>query len=279
VVVAGRVVAAARASGQAVARVVPVQRIAEAPVSPAAPPRSPSAGGAAQGASRPRLVAAGLVLVAALGGGGILAGYLIQRTDAPVASVPSVTPSPAPAIVVVGFSPSLCGGAAPSSAPVLPQRGAARGVNGWELLPGWSYFTDGTGLHLPVPDGWSYQKIGTMYCFRDPVGDRVLSLDTGRNPAGDPVKACRTEAARLVKAGALPGYQQILIETRPLLNKAADWEYRYRDPAGTQMHALTRWFAAEGRGYALSWAAREIDWTGDLPKINMVLSTFYAGRP
>jgi eukaryotic-like serine/threonine-protein kinase len=286
VVPAGRVVAAARATGQAaaratgqaVARVVPAQRVAEVPVSPAAPPREAVAVFPGR-RPRPRLVAAGLVLVAVLGGGGIVAGYLLQRAAGRVDGAPPAVPSSPPAYVVAGFSPVSCDGRAPSSAPMLPQRGAARGVNGWRLLPGWSYFTDGTGFHMPVPDGWTYQRIGTMYCFRDTEGDRVLSLDTGRDPGGDPVTACRTEAARLVRAGALPGYEQLSIEVRPLLNKAADWEYRYRDSAGALIHAQTRWFASGGRGYALSWATREIDWTGDLAKMNMVLSTFYADRP
>ena len=44
------------------------------------------------------------------------------------------------------------------------------------------------------------------------------------------------------------------------------------------LHAQTRWFASERRGYALSWATREIDWTGDLGKMNMVLSTFYTDK-
>jgi hypothetical protein len=227
------------------------------------------------------LVAAGLAVVAVVGVGGIVAGFLIQRADVPVAhpSASAVAPAPAPSLVAVGFSPALCDGPAPSAAPRLPQKSAARGVNGWALIPGWSYFADGSGFHIPVPDGWTYQRIGTMYCFRDTLGDRVLSLDTARNPAGDPVKACKTEAARLVKAGALPGYQQISIETRPLLNKAADWEYRYRDPAGTLLHVQTRWFASNGHAYALSWATREIDWSADLSKISMVLSTFYTDRP
>jgi hypothetical protein len=130
---------------------------------------------------------------------------------------------------------------------------------------------------MPVPDGWSYQRIGTTYCFRDPDdGDRVLSLDVGRNPAGDPVKACRTEAARLERTGALPGYKLVTIEAKPLLNKAADWEYEYDDADRVPLHAQTRWFATAGKAYAISWVTRQIDWTGDLATVNMVLSTFYA---
>jgi tRNA A-37 threonylcarbamoyl transferase component Bud32 len=248
--------------GRPVVRPVPGPR-APADPPPVPPPRRP----------RSALVTAGLVVVAVLGGS-ILAGYLIQRDSPPATS----GAGPGRSATLVSFSPATCTGPAPSAAPRLPQPGAARGVNGWTLIRGWSYFTDGSGLHMPVPDGWTYQRIGTMYCFRDPTGDRVLSLDTGRNPAGDPVRACRTEAARLVQEGALPGYEEVVIEERPLLDKAADWEYRYQDTDGTELHARTRWFARNGRGYAISWSAREIDWTGDLSKINMVLSTFYADR-
>ena len=204
---------------------------------------------------------------------------MIQQGDTPTvaASAPSGPVSTSSA-VLVGFSPARCTGPAASPAARLPQRGAATADNGWTLLRGWSYFADGTGVHVAVPDGWTYQKTGTMLCFRDPGGDRVLSLDTGRNPARDPVKACRAEATRLVRAGELPGYEEVSIESRPLLNKAADWEYRYRDANGTELHARTRWFASNGRGFALSWSSREFDWTSDLAKINMVLSTFYVDR-
>jgi hypothetical protein len=41
------------------------------------------------------------------------------------------------------------------------------------------------------------------------------------------------------------------------------------------LHAKTRWLARSSRGFAISWSTREIDWTDNLAKINMVLSTFY----
>jgi hypothetical protein len=218
-------------------------------------------------------MAAGLTLVAALGIGAIVAGYLVQRTGGQPHSSPS-----SPAFVVAGFSPASCSDA-PGSSAAMPQASAARGVNGWDLLTGWSYFSDGTGFHLAVPDGWVFRKIGSLYCFSEPGGRRMLSLDAGRNPTADPVTACRTEANRLVLSGALPDYSEISIEAKPLLNKAADWEYSFRAGDGSRLHVRTRWFASNGKGYALSWATQEIDWTGDLAKVNMVISTFYADRP
>ncbi|WP_250001649.1 serine/threonine-protein kinase [Actinoplanes sp. M2I2] len=222
---------------------------------------------------RATLVAAGLALVAVLGIGGLLAGYL-TRGDSPTAAPPAASAAP-PSSAVAGFSAAACGSSKPSGLPTTPQRDAVRGVSGWSLIPGWSYFSDGSGFQMPVPDGWTWQRVGTSFCFRDPIGDTVLSLDTGRNPDGDPVQACRAEAARLVKAGALPGYDLISLEKKPLLNKAADWEYRF-DRDGQRMHAQTRWFVKGGKGFAITWATRDFDWTSDLAKINMVLTTFYA---
>jgi tRNA A-37 threonylcarbamoyl transferase component Bud32 len=238
------------------------------PISPApAPPSGPPY-------RRPKVVVAGLVLVAVLGAGGVLTGYLVQRDD----DKPGPLPSAQAAGMGGGFSPAVCESPAASSAPHLPQRGAARGVNGWELMRGWSYFTDGSGFHMPVPDGWTWQKINTIYCFRDPAGGRVLSLDTGRDPDGNPVKACEREEKRLVDAGALPHYQRIGIEEKPLLEKAADWDYTYADASGLGLRARTRWFAMNGKAFALSWATRDIDWPSDLAKISMVLSSFYTDR-
>ncbi len=248
---------------------------------PVAPPAPSAAPGRAPSHPPATLVIAGLAAVAVLGVGGVVASYLVQRDDGgkTASAAPSVAPSSSPAMVSVGFSPAVCGGSVPAKAPRVPQKNAARSVSGFALPGGWSYFTDGTGIHMPVPDGWTWQRIGTTYCFRDPAGDRVLSLDTGRNPAGDPVQACLNEEARLKAEGTLPGYQKIRIAPKPLLNKAADWEYRYEDSFGVQLHARTRWFANSGKAYAISWATRELDWPGDRAKIDMVLSTFYADQP
>ena len=257
---------AQRRGGSSTSADVSPPRPAE-PIFPAPPPRGPRQEPLLH---RPKVVVAGLIAVAVLGAGGVLAGYLVRDEGKP-----SVSSSARPAMVVAGFSPATCGGQVPSSAPRLPQRNAARGVNGWELIRGWSYFSDGTGFHIPVPDSWTWQKIGTTYCFRDPAGGRVLSLDTGRNPAGNPVKACQKEEERLVAVGALPEYQRIGIVAKPLLEKAADWDYTYADKSGLGLRARTRWFAMDGKAYALSWATRDIDWPSDLAKINMVLSSFY----
>jgi eukaryotic-like serine/threonine-protein kinase len=236
---------------------------------------------------RPTLIAAGIALAGMLGAAGVMTGYLLHRDHASVAAPlitasSAVTASPlasAASLVPVGFTTAVCHGPAPADAPRAPQPDAARGVNGWALPAGWSYFSDGTGFHIAVPDEWTYQRIGTTYCFRDPGGSRLLSLDVGRNPKGDPVTACEAESARLVRSGVLPDYQKVSIERRPLLHKAADWQYRFNDPDTGTTYAQTRWFASEGKAFALGWSTREIDWIENKPKLDMVLATFYAVHP
>ncbi|MEU4561762.1 protein kinase [Actinoplanes sp. NPDC023936] len=192
-------------------------------------------------------------------------------TKEPVASR---KPTPRPG----GFSPIACDASPPTGLPATPQKGAARGVNGWTLQAGWSYFTDGSGFHLAVPDGWTYQRIGTLYCFRDPGSTRSMSLDTGRDPAASPVKACRAEDRRLRREGRIPGYASIGVAAVPLLHRAADWDVRYRD-GGTLRRASTRWLTIGDDAYAIGWATPDTDWAGHVDELRMVRTTFYTDHP
>jgi hypothetical protein len=278
---------APRRVNQAAVRALPAQRTSPGPVSPAPagfdyplpvedPPRSRL--------GRPTMVAAALTAVAILGAGGIVAGYLIQRDDptAP-AGLPAVSSVAAPASsataprvpAVGGFTPAACSGPVPSNASRTPQKNAARGVGGLALYAGWSFFSDGSGFHMPVPDRWTYQKFGTTYCFHDPDGGRTMILDVGRKPTADPVTACKTEAKRVVANGVLPDYKLVTIEPLLLLDKAADWEYTYSAPDGTPMYVQTRWQATKGKAFAIAWATRQADWSGDFAKFSMALSSIY----
>ena len=255
------------------------------PVPPAAEPAPPTV----RPPRRRRLLVVGILLVALLAGVGLAAGYLRQRDagrDAPAAApvlsgtpaAPAVTSNSA-AAALTGFSPVVCDHEPPANAPRTPQQGAARSVNGWELLSGYSYFADPNGFHLGVPDGWTIERIGTTVCFRDPDNVRILSIDYGRNPKGDPVAACQREANRLVRAGALPKYQKLGIDRVPMQIKAADWEYRYSNASDVRMHATTRWFASGTGAYALGWITRDFDWDQNRAIYNFIQSTFYREQP
>ena len=232
---------------------------------------------------RPLVLVATLVALVLLGGTAIT-GYLMSRNNRPTASeaapggaaaglTPSPTPSGPAASPTAGFTQAVCAGPMPADAPTAPQPGAVTSTGGIALPGGWSYFA-AAGFHLPVPDGWQVMRIGTTYCFRDTSDNRVLVLDTGRKITADPVQACLKEEARLRNSGALPGYHRLSIAKKPLLAQAADWEYQYTDPEGVPLHARTRWFVDGGRGFAISWATREIDWTADTAKLNLLLSGF-----
>ncbi|GIF36123.1 hypothetical protein Axi01nite_04340 [Actinoplanes xinjiangensis] len=202
--------------------------------------------------------------------GGESAGSL---GPAPASSDPQTTSSAASA-----FSPSLCDSPPPDGLPVTPLDGSARGVNGWNLQAGWSYFTDGSGFHIAVPNGWTHQRIGTTHCFRGPRNGRTITLDAARDPAADPLAEARAEESRLATSGALPGYTLVGVGQVPLLLKAADWEYRYRSASGSARHAVFRWFVMGGRAYALGWATAEKSWSADLAEVQMIRSTFYTIR-
>lgn len=190
-----------------------------------------------------------------------------------------VGPSAKATSQAVAYSPVRCDAPPPAGLPKTPQKAAARGVNGLTLQAGWSYFNDSTGFHIAVPDGWTYQRIGTTYCFRSPRSTRVMTLDTARDPAADPLAASQAEESRIAGSGNPPGYALIGIAQVPLLNKAADWEFRYHSRSGTPRQAGVRWFVTSGRAYTLGWSTTAKNWKPDLIKIQMIRGTFYTKRP
>jgi tRNA A-37 threonylcarbamoyl transferase component Bud32 len=248
---------------------IPVQRGAE----PAVPARR-----------RRAVVLAGLAVIVVLAAGGVLAGLMLRPAGEPPAAFAGRTASAGPPGVVIpaggaggagGFSPVGCARPGGPNLPVTPVPGAGRPHDGRALYRGWSYYADPSGFHLAVPDGWTYETVGTTLCFRDPRRLRILSIDAARSPSGEPVRACRNEASRLRAAGALPGYRQVRIVRVAGLARAADWEYAFDGPAGARMHALTRWRAGnDGRAYAIGLMTREPDWPANLAKWAMIQATF-----
>jgi tRNA A-37 threonylcarbamoyl transferase component Bud32 len=234
--------------------------------------------------SRRRLIVAGFVALILLAGGGVAAGLALRGDQDKAQAQPGVALGPTPGVVTSsgsggsmgGFSPVNCESPARPGLPLTPVPGAEKLRGGWALFEGWSYYADPSGFHIAVPDGWTYETIGTTICFRDPSNIRILSIDPARSPQGDPVQACRKEVSRLRAAGELQGYDQLRIDRVPGLARAADWEYTYDGRAGEQMHAMTRWRAAnDGKAYAIGLMTRELDWPGNFEKWGMIQSTFY----
>ena len=130
---------------------------------------------------------------------------------------------------------------------------------------------------MAVPDGWTYRKVGTTWCFKDPDGVRLLTVDPARTAGADPVAACLAEERKLTGAGLLPAYRKIEMEPVAYYGRAADWEYTYTNAAGTLMHAGVRWFSAGDRAYAVGWVTREFDWTTSRAHLLLVRSSFAPG--
>jgi hypothetical protein len=200
-----------------------------------------------------------------------------RAAPGPAGSAPAAGPAPT-GVAVAAFSPRVCDAPGPTDLPVTPARGAVRTApNGFAMYPDWS-FHQTADFGVAVPDGWSFRKVGTTWCFRDPDGQRVLSVDPGRRAGGDPVQACRNEERTLTEAGLLPEY--VRVELAPVTyfdRAAADWEYRHRNAGGTALHTSVRWFSVGDRAYAVGWVTREFDWTASLNYLNMIRASFSPG--
>jgi tRNA A-37 threonylcarbamoyl transferase component Bud32 len=258
----------------AVASDPPGNHLVAFPVSPGAGPAP-----ASERRRHPRMLAivAAVVAVAVLAAGAVLANVLLKGDGRHAQQALPPTPAttvPSVARAATGFTPAVCQRPAPSTLPHTPQRGAATRAKGFTLLPSWHEYVDPTGFRIGVPDGWTYQRIGTTVCFRDPDSVRFLSVDPARNPAGNPIKACRTEAQRLVTSGQMPGYRLVSLEDSALQVTAADWEYTWQGSAGARMHAKTRWMKSGTHAYAISWATRDFEWPTDTAFFGAALSTF-----
>jgi len=237
-----------------------------------APPPDPATRRSRHGA-----VLAWALVVLLLAAVGLTVGWLVQRHDDTGQSALPLGPTPAPssASAPATFSTAACAGPPGANAPLTPQPGASDRAHGFALLSSWHLYTDTTGFSVAVPDGWTYEHVGSTVCFRDPGNLRYLSIDPNRNPAGDPVQACKTEAARVVRNGGLPHYKLLSLASLPMQIKAADWEYTYQQ-ANNRMHASTRWFASSGKGFALTWVARDFDWQINMPFRSAIISSFSA---
>ncbi|PYC76250.1 serine/threonine protein kinase [Micromonospora arborensis] len=119
--------------------------------------------------------------------------------------------------------------------------------------PGWVWHADTSGFRVSVPATWRYSRDGTAACFQDPATGRAFSVAEGR-PA-DPLVRLRTARDATAGAGALPGYDEILLAAS---DRGADWECRWRAPDGPWLHARQHVVGA-GR-WTLGWITDDADW-------------------
>jgi tRNA A-37 threonylcarbamoyl transferase component Bud32 len=143
-----------------------------------------------------------------------------------------------------------------------------------EPLPGWSWYRDDRADFLiAVPERWSVFRVGEeTVCFQDPLGFRVLGVDTSRPHIDDAVDAAERDEQRL--AGRhLPGYERVLLGPRSFASPGAEWEFTFDGETGRR-HAVTYWVPAGTRTYVVFWVTPEPEWQPNLAFPYAAISAF-----
>jgi serine/threonine protein kinase len=194
------------------------------------------------------LALAAVVLAAAAVGVGAL--VLDQDDDgsrtaapspSPSASASAPTPTPTPTTQASPTEP-----ASAAQGPVAPPEG-------------WRTETGGPGWTLAVPPSWQAGSFGDTPEWRDPATGRTVRVSS-TGPGGgkaDAVQDRRDQAASFATRHG--DYREIAIAPIDYRGyEAADWEFTYTD-GGVGLHALSRVFVVDGRGYSLFFQTRAGD--------------------
>ncbi|MEU1643343.1 serine/threonine protein kinase [Micromonospora zamorensis] len=238
-----------------------------------APDHPPTSAG--RPASRPRrrrrrLIALGGAATALLVAGGVTVG-LVYRNDerTPPSGSGGGTSSARPAAFACATPPPP----PPTSTPVASVAPPTEAR--YRLRDGWTWHDDPTGFRIAAPVGWARWTEGSVTCFRETGGARVLSVESGPVRA-DPVAYWKAEEARLATGdGLLPGYRKVDISAMDIFEGGAVWECGWENAAGEQVHSfrLLANTSAE-RSYTVSWLTKEFDWQVNAAYLPMIRQSF-----
>ncbi|WP_433649912.1 protein kinase domain-containing protein [Micromonospora zamorensis] len=245
-----------------------------APVDRAGAPDHPPTS-AGPPASRPRrrrrhLIALGGAATALLVAGGVTVG-LVYRNDE--RTPPSGSGGGASSARPAAFACATPPPPPPTSTPVASVAPPTEAR--YRLRDGWTWHDDPTGFRIAAPVGWARWTEGSVTCFRETGGARVLSVESGPVRA-DPVAYWKTEEARLTGGdGLLPGYRKVDISAMDIFEGGAVWECGWENAAGEQVHSfrLLANTSAE-RSYTVSWLTKEFDWQVNAAYLPMIRQSF-----
>ncbi|MEU7919211.1 serine/threonine-protein kinase [Micromonospora zamorensis] len=245
-----------------------------APVDTAGAPDHPPTS-AGRPASRPRrhrrrLIALGGAATALLVAGGVTAG-LVYRNDE--RTPPSGSGGGASSARPAAFACATPPPPPPTSTPVASVAPPTEAR--YRLRDGWTWHDDPTGFRIAAPVGWARWTEGSVTCFRETGGARVLSVESGPVRA-DPVAYWKAEEARLTTGdGLLPGYRKVDISAMDIFEGGAVWECGWENAAGEQVHSfrLLANTSAE-RSYTVSWLTKEFDWQVNAAYLPMIRQSF-----
>ncbi|MEV1154943.1 serine/threonine-protein kinase [Micromonospora chokoriensis] len=220
--------------------------------------------------SRRRLLALGGAATALLVAGGV-AVALVNRHDerTPPSGSGGGVSTPRPAAFACSTPPPP----PPTSTPVASVAPPAEAR--YRLREGWTWHDDPTGFRIAAPIGWARWTEGSVTCFRESGGARVLSVESGPARA-DPVAYWTAEEARLTTGdGLLPAYRKVDISAMDIFEGGAVWECGWENAAGEQVHSfrLLANTSAE-RSYTVSWLTKEFDWQVNAAYLPMIRQSF-----
>jgi hypothetical protein len=140
---------------------------------------------------------------------------------------------------------------------------------------GWTEISGGPGWTGAVPPSYSQGSFDGSPQYKDDETGRTLRVSTTAAGGGkaDAVQDRRDQARYF--ASTHEGYQEISIEEADYRGwEAADWEFVYRS-GGTQLHALSRVFVVDGRGYSLFFQTRAgDDWADARKDFDRIAASF-----
>jgi hypothetical protein len=176
-------------------------------------------------------------------------------------------------------SPSATG-SDPSSTPSSSTAGksgstGSSGAGSTAGVPaGWQTHSS-SGWTVAVPASYSASTYNGFPQYKDASTGRTLRVSTTGAGGGkaDAVKDRRDQASFFAKKHA--AYHEISIASASYRGyEAADWEFTY-DEGGTTLHALSRVFVVDGKGYSLFFQTRGSDsWSAARAEFDQIAGAF-----
>jgi hypothetical protein len=178
-----------------------------------------------------------------------------------------------------GGSPDRSTGGSPDAStggsPDVSTGGAAGDDATPDVPAGWQTFTGGPGWTVAVPPSYRASTFQGAPQYKDRATGRTLRVTTSGPGGGKPdaVKDRQEQAAAFSKTH--DDYREIDISEVDYRGyEAADWEFTYTS-GGTPLHALSRVFVVDGRGYSLFFQTRgSDDWGAARAEFDRIAAAF-----
>jgi hypothetical protein len=153
-----------------------------------------------------------------------------------------------------------------------PSAGSGQQEQAADVPDGWKTYDGSAGWTVAVPASYATSTFNGAPQYKDPETGRTLRVSTGTGRA-DAVKDRREQAASFAKRHE--NYQEVRIESIDFRGyEAADWEFTYSD-GGADLHALSRVFVVDGRGYSLFFQTRSTDdWSTARAEFDKIAEAF-----